>query len=94
MRELSQSYEKEHHQIVELLISDQGDRHVKPKTPTKIIHVLSGNRAYKQSNLLKELSVKWEDTNSPVTVCYMLPEKKQQIAQQVTKFLQQHEKVL
>lgn len=94
MRELSQSYEKEHHQIVELLISDQGDRHVKPKTPTKIIHVLSGNRAYKQSNLLKELSVKWEDTNAPVTVCYMLPEKKQQIAQQVTKFLKQHEKVL
>jgi len=94
MRELSQSYEKENNHMVELFISDDKEPEIQPKVPTKIIHVLAGNRAYKQSNILKQLSVKWEDENAPVTVCYMLPEKKQQISHQVTTFLKKHEKIL
>ncbi len=62
--------------------------------PVKIIHVLSGGRAYKQSSLLNELSVKWKDEKAPISICYMLPDKKQQLGSQMAKFLKSYEKIL
>lgn len=94
LKELSTSYETESKQIVELIAGSHTDTNMKPDKPMKIIHVLAGNRAYRQSNLLNKLSVKWEDEKAPITVCYMLPEKKQQIGQQTIQFLKLHEKIL
>jgi pimeloyl-ACP methyl ester carboxylesterase len=62
--------------------------------PVKIIHVLSGNRAYKQSNIIKEMSVEWEKDRLPITISYVLPEKKLQLGNQIVQFLSKHEQVL
>ncbi|MDZ5470330.1 hydrolase [Bacillus sp. 31A1R] len=95
INEISFSYGKETKQMVELISqSIDAPTNLKPDIPTKIIHVLAGNRAYKQSNLLKQLSVQWETEEAPINICYMLPEKKQQIGQQVIKFFNAHEKIL
>ncbi|WP_079508081.1 hydrolase [Mesobacillus jeotgali] len=63
-------------------------------TPVKIIHVLSGNRAYKQSNIIKEMSAEWEKASLPITITYVLPEKKLQLGNQIVQFLSKHEQVL
>ncbi|MFE8700361.1 serine aminopeptidase domain-containing protein [Cytobacillus sp. FJAT-54145] len=94
LKELSSSYEREGKHVVEMISNKQDSPELVSNVPIKIIHVLAGNRAYKQSNLLKELSVKWQDEKAPITVCYMLPEKKLGIGSQMIKFLRKHEKVL
>ena len=65
-----------------------------PTVPIKIFHVLSGSRAYKQSNLLNQLSLKWEEEKAAISVCYVLPEKKQQMADQIINFFKSHEEML
>ncbi|UII56999.1 hydrolase [Cytobacillus spongiae] len=92
LKELAYSYGTEITKIEDTVIKDnQEPNSISNGLPVQIIHVLSGNRAYKQSNILKQLSVKWEDAASPVTVTYMLPEKKQQIGYQMTKFFKKNE---
>ncbi|WP_313959695.1 MULTISPECIES: hydrolase [Bacillaceae] len=73
---------------------DAGSESFNKETPVKIIHVLSGNRAYKQSNVIKHLSVEWEKDSLPITISYVLPEKKLQIGFQIVQFLSKHEQVL
>lgn len=64
------------------------------RIPVKIIQILSGGRAYKQSDYLKKLSVKWENEKTPISVFYMLPDKKQRICAKITDFFRKHEKEL
>ena len=94
IKELALSYKVDHNHIVEQI------NHL-PETwtdnlcvPILIIHILSGGRAYKQSTLLKKLSVKWQDEKAPISVCYMLPEKKQRMNVQIIKSLKKNEKEL
>jgi hypothetical protein len=92
VNELSISYGVEKSQVVEVISKNDHEFPVViSNIPVKIIHVLSGNRAYKQSNLLRQLSVKWRDDKAPITVSYMVPEKKKQIEQDVTRFFKGHE---
>ncbi|WP_071459137.1 hydrolase [Bacillus massilinigeriensis] len=62
--------------------------------PVKIIHVLSGNRAYRQSMLLREYDAMWRKEKLPVSIIYMLPEKKPQLPYQAIRFWKNKEQIL
>ena len=62
--------------------------------PIKIIHILSGKRAFKQSLILKELIVKWEQEEKTVSVCYILPEKKSQLSHKSIRFFKGNQEKL
>jgi len=94
IKELSQSYEYDADQIVKLIEHEDAPKLTKPNIPMKIIHVLSDNRAFKQSHLLNQLSVKWEDDKTPISVSYMVPEKRLQIANPIIQFLKKYESPL
>lgn len=95
IKELSSSYEAESNQIVEIICRPENEwPHLSTDVPMKIIHVLSGNRAYKQSNLLKKLSIRWEDEQSPITITYLVPEKKIQLGYYVINFFKSNEDIL
>ncbi|MEW8971422.1 MAG: hydrolase, partial [Mesobacillus sp.] len=70
--ELEAAYETEISKLLESLDEISSSPVFKKETPVKIIHVLSGNRSYKQSGILKELSAEWEKDGLPVTVSYVL----------------------
>lgn len=92
--EISSSFEVETTLLVDQLnkLNDISINNI--TIPMKIIHVLSGSRAYNQSKLLNQLSVQWKDEKSPISVTYMLPEKKQQLGKQILHFFTSYEKVL
>lgn len=95
LHEISTSYETEKSQIIEILThTDEEGLSEKIDIPMKIIHVLAGNRAYKQSKLLKQLSVQWKNEQSPIRITYLVPEKKQQLGQYIIHFLKSFEDVL
>lgn len=95
LNEISTSYETEKSQIIEILThTDEDELNEKIDTPMKIIHVLAGNRAYKQSKLLKQLSIQWKNEQSPIRITYLVPEKKQQLGQYIIRFLKSYEDVL
>lgn len=93
IKELSQSYEYDAEQIVKQM-EKVDETLATPNVPMKIIHVLSDNRAYKQSHLLNQLSVKWEDEKTPISISYMVPEKRLQIAKPIIKFFNNYEALL
>ncbi|WP_423409701.1 hydrolase [Heyndrickxia sp. MSNUG] len=92
--ELEKAYEMDIFQLMEKLKDEEVASKLKPGVPVKIIHVLSGNRAYKQSKILKNLSDKWEKERLPVSISYVLPEKKLQVGSQTVQFFTKHEQVL
>lgn len=94
LKEISRSYEVESGQVIDHLNEREDAFLSNPYLPLKIIHVLAGGRAYKQSELLRELAVKWKDMKAPVTVSYLVPEKKAQIPYDTARFLRNHESVL
>lgn len=92
--ELEKAYEMDIFQLMEKLKDEEVASKLKPGVPVKIIHVLSGSRAYKQSKILKNLSDKWEKERLPVSISYVLPEKKLQVGSQTVQFFTKHEQVL
>ncbi|WP_226087172.1 alpha/beta fold hydrolase [Mesobacillus sp. S13] len=92
--ELEAAYETDISKLLESLDEISSSPAFKKETPVKIIHVLSGNRAYKQSSILNELSAEWEKDGLPVTVSYVLPEKKLQVGSQIVHFFTKYEQVL
>jgi pimeloyl-ACP methyl ester carboxylesterase len=92
--ELEAAYETDINTLLESLDGESSRPAFNNDTPVKIIHVLSGNRAYKQSSIIKELSVEWEKDDLPVTISYVLPEKMLQVGSQIVQFFRKHEQVL
>jgi predicted alpha/beta hydrolase family esterase len=95
LKELADSYKTESSKVLELV--NTYDEHYLFETlqsPIKIIHILSGGKAYKQSNMLKQLSVKWKDEDAPVSIFYIVPEKMQRMSTQMISFFKKYEKVL
>jgi pimeloyl-ACP methyl ester carboxylesterase len=92
--ELENAYETDIAKLLQKLGQEAARPAFNKDTPVKIIHVLSGNRAYKQSSILKELSVHWEKAHLPVTISYVLPEKMRQVGSQIVHFFTKHEQVL
>jgi pimeloyl-ACP methyl ester carboxylesterase len=92
--ELEAAYETDIKTLLESLEGESSRPAFSNDTPVKIIHVLSGNRAYKQSSIIKELSVEWDKDDLPVTISYVLPEKMLQVGSQIVQFFRKHEQVL
>ena len=93
IKELEFSHEMKFQELLEK-IQDSGEYIcLNSAVPIKIIHVLSDNRSYKQSQFLKELSVKWDKAKRPFSICYMVPEKKQQLPKQMIQFFKLHEEI-
>jgi pimeloyl-ACP methyl ester carboxylesterase len=92
--ELEAAYGTEIGKLLERLDGASGSPAFNKETSVKIIHVLSGNRAYKQSSIIKDLSVEWEKDGLPVTISYVLPEKMLQVGSQIVQFFTKHEHVL
>lgn len=94
VKELSLSYNEKSEQMVEQLEKEDVPSFSNPKLPIKIIQILSDSRAYKQSHLLKQLSVKWEGEKVPISISYMVPEKRLQLANPIIHFFKEHENLL
>jgi hypothetical protein len=62
--------------------------------PLNIIHILSGNRSYKQSELSSQLSTRWEEEGKSVSICYMLPEKKSELNKYLINLFKANEIIL
>jgi hypothetical protein len=92
--ELETAYEMEINLLLEKLESQATVPVFQQEVPVKIIHVLAGNRAYKQSKIIKDLSEEWERENLPVSISYVLPEKKLQVGSQSVQFFTKYEQVL
>lgn len=61
--------------------------------PIKIIQILEGE-AYKQERLLNKLSEEWMERNLPITVTYLVPEKKYALSSLILKFFEYYEREL
>jgi hypothetical protein len=92
--ELSQSYGVEIKQVEDQIKSESENFQEDFHAPIKIIQILADRRSYKQANLLKSLSINWREKEQPLSVCYMLPEKRQGIGAQIIDFMKKNERVL
>lgn len=95
VKELSDAYEVDSIQVIDQIYNGRDfleDEEV-PNIPIRIFQVLSGNRAYKQSKLLNGFSIKWKNKKALITVNYLVPEKRLQLKEYVTKFLKDHEDI-
>jgi pimeloyl-ACP methyl ester carboxylesterase len=91
LQELAVAYQMESKEVLSFLAEQEDFQPIPGGIPVKVIHVLSGNRAYKQSTLLKEYSQTWKEQSIDFNVCYMVPEKKPQIGFQAVQFFNKYE---
>lgn len=94
MGELEKAYKTDKHALLPLLKEEEAKLSLSAKVPVKVLHVLTGSRAYKQSEILNERSAEWQQKQFPVTVTYVLPEKKLQMGIQTVRFFKENERVL
>ena len=65
VKELANAYEQEGEQLMFQLKNVDDPTLINSSVPIKIIHVLADSRAYKQSDLLNQLSDKWKNEKTP-----------------------------
>jgi pimeloyl-ACP methyl ester carboxylesterase len=94
LQELAVAYQLESKEVQRYISEQEDFPHIPAEIPLKVIHVLSGNRAYKQSMLLKEFSQIWKEQKVNFNVLYMVPEKKPQVGFQTVQFFNKHEQDL
>ena len=94
VKELANAYEQEGEQLIIQLKNVDDPTLFNSSVPMKIIHVLADSRAYKQSDLLNQLSDKWKNEKTPISICYVVPEKRQQIVNQIIRFFKSQEEWL
>nr|WP_147533363.1 hydrolase [Bacillus marasmi] len=94
IREIAAAYEIEQ-KDVENMVDEMEEKDVLPdQLPMKIIHILNGSRAYKQSAMTNLLLAKINQDGSIVSVSYLLPEKFTQLKRYTCDFYQNFEKEL
>ncbi|MBU8877453.1 hydrolase [Bacillus sp. FJAT-29790] len=94
LKELAVSFELEKDQIEDMLKGQDESLIEDHKIPVKIIHILTDGRAHKQADLIKKRSIKWADKDVPVSMCYLLPEKRHGMGIQIINFIKKHESIL
>lgn len=94
LKEISFSFQMEPDEIEALFEHHNDFPNLNGELPVKIIHVLAGSRAYRQSSLINEYCLKWKTDGLPVSVLYMVPEKKPQMGDKAVRFFKKHETVL
>ncbi|MDP4085118.1 MAG: hydrolase [Bacillota bacterium] len=88
-KELEVAYQKEFQQIEKEMNHVENNKPLIFDMPVKLIHVMSGGRAYNQSNIYRQLLNKTDLNTS-----YILPEKKMQIGDMIVRFFKENEKEL
>lgn len=88
-KELELAYQKEFRQIQNEIFDMENKHQLKFEIPVKLIHVMSGGRAYNHSTLYRQLL-----NSSELNMTYILPEKKMQIGYMIVRFFKEYEKVL
>jgi hypothetical protein len=94
VKELANAYDQDGEQLMIQLKKVDNPTLINSPVPIKIIHVLADSRAYKQSYLLNQLSDKWKNEKTPISICYVVPEKRQQIMNQIVRFFKSQEEWL
>ncbi|WP_428911371.1 hydrolase [Niallia sp. Krafla_26] len=93
VKELSESFNQSGEQMINKIAEVDAPLNSIPIIPMKILQVLSDSRAYKQSQFLNELSLKWKENNVPISLCYMVPEKRTQMSFPILEFLKKYENI-
>ncbi|EIJ81866.1 hydrolase [Bacillus methanolicus PB1] len=94
MKELARAYETEPKEVEKIILSNKNLPELHSGHPLKIIYILTRNQNYSQRNILDDLSTKWEKEGYSVSKTYLIPEKQQQLANQIVRFMNEHEKIL
>lgn len=94
LKEIAASYEIDYQDVENQFLKGDDQLGFPGDSPLKIIHILAGNRSYKQSEISSQLAAKWEKEGKMVSISYMLPEKKSQLSQNLIKFLKRNEQNL
>ncbi|MCM3570009.1 hydrolase [Neobacillus mesonae] len=89
MRELTTAYETEQSVLEQEIFSMEDQIDLDAAVPVKIIHVLSGGRAYNQSKQYKKIF-----NSKDINPTFILPEKKLQIGKICIKFFNANESEL
>jgi hypothetical protein len=92
-KELERAYQCSFKQLEDQILNQNEEIPFHHHIPMKIIHVLSGGRAYNQTKFNLSL-IKQEVENHKIEATLILPEKKQQLGTMMIKFFNRHEKVL
>jgi hypothetical protein len=90
MKELMDAYQKEQKLLERDIFGMDETVTLEFGIPVKIIHVLSGGKAYNQSKLIQQIV----NNINTIDTSYILPEKKQQLGRMFIKFFKSHEAVL
>jgi pimeloyl-ACP methyl ester carboxylesterase len=93
LKEISLAYEIEPREVENYLLT-LDEPSLPSGIPIRIIQILTGKRAYRQSAILKEFMIDWEKEGRMVSVCYMLPEKSSQVINQSISFFKKYEETL
>jgi pimeloyl-ACP methyl ester carboxylesterase len=94
LREVSEAYELDFKEVENHFSQLDDLPEFAADCPIKIIHILAGNRTYKQSEVSVQVASKWEKEGISVSISYMLPEKKAQLDTNLIKFLKRNEQNL
>jgi hypothetical protein len=92
-KELESAYQCSLNEIEDRLNNETGYITLQFGIPIKMIHVLSGGRAYNQAKLYHQI-LKQEIDKKVFDASFILPEKKQQLGSMLVKFLSSSEKDL
>ncbi|MDP4172030.1 MAG: hydrolase [Bacillota bacterium] len=93
LTELSYAYQKDIFSIEAEILSSDTEIVINENIPVRMIHILSGGRAFNRTTLYQNLLFQNKESMN-ISTSYMLPEKKQQLGPQMIKFFSAHEKNL
>ncbi|PLR82010.1 hydrolase [Bacillus canaveralius] len=94
VKEIAAAHEVGSEEIEETIRLEGRIPDINGQIPMLMIHVLAGKRSFDQFSAMKKLLNEWKEKQIPVSICYILPEKNQQIGRQVIKFFKKHESIL
>lgn len=90
-REIASAYEINLKQVETMIEGMEEIDSLPTSAPLKIIHLLNGSRAYKQSALTNLLMAKIDQDGAIISVSYLLPEKMTQLKQYTCDFYKSFE---
>ncbi|WNS76852.1 hydrolase [Bacillus sp. DTU_2020_1000418_1_SI_GHA_SEK_038] len=93
LKELAEAYELDMKYVENKIILKESFKN-SLCIPTKIIHIMTDGRAYNQSKQVKTQAEKWKETGSPISICFLLPEKRMGMGTQIINFMKKNEGIL
>lgn len=94
LKEIAAAYSINVKEVEDLFLDGEWEPELPTNIPLKIIHILNGPRSYKQSRISSQLTINPENEGIPISVCYVLPEKRTQLHKYIIKFFNECEQIL